>query len=65
MASTIETSLGKTETSLALLKVLAANSVDSILITDATASGKITGHDPSDVIGKRSKHGLLSKRKAL
>ena len=62
MASAIETSLGKTETSLTLLKVLAANSFDSILITDATVSGKITyankafkkltGHDPSEVIGK-------------
>jgi len=62
MASAIETSLGKTENSLALLKVLAANSFDSILITDATASGKIiyankafkklTGHDPSEVVGK-------------
>ena len=62
MASAIEISLGKTETSLTLLKVLAANSFDSILITDATASGKIiyankafkklTGHDPSEVIGK-------------
>ena len=62
MKSSIETSLGSTETSVALLKVLAANSFDSILITDATASGKITyankafkkltGHDPSDVIGK-------------
>ena len=62
MESAIEKSLGKTETSLALLKVLAANSFDSILITDATASGKITyankafkkltGHDPSEVIGK-------------
>ncbi len=62
MASSIETSLSKTETGLALLKVLAANSFDSILITDATASGKITyankafkkltGHDPSEVIGK-------------
>ena len=62
MKSAIETSLGKPETSLALLKVLAANSFDSILITDATASGKITyankafkkltGHDPSEVIGK-------------
>ena len=62
MASAIETSLGKTETSLTMLKVLAANSFDSILITDATASGKIiyankafkklTGHDPSEVIGK-------------
>lgn len=62
MESVIETSLGKTETSLTLLKVLAANSFDSILITDATASGKITyankafkkltGHLPSEVIGK-------------
>jgi len=62
LKSAIETSLGKPETSLALLKVLAANSFDSILITDATASGKITyankafkkltGHDPSEVIGK-------------
>ena len=62
MKSAIETSLGKTETSLALLKVLAANSFDSIVITDATASGKIiyankafkklTGHEPSEVIGK-------------
>jgi hypothetical protein len=42
MASAIETTLGNTETSLTLLKVLAANSFDSILITDATASGKIT-----------------------
>jgi PAS domain S-box-containing protein len=62
MAYTIETSLGKSETSLALLKVLAENSFDSILITDATAKGKViyankafktlTGHDPADVIGK-------------
>lgn len=62
MESAIETSLGKTETSLTLLKVLAANSFDSILITDATAGGKITyankafkkltGHLPSEVIGK-------------
>ena len=62
MASAIETTLGNTETSLTLLKVLAANSFDSILITDATASGKITyankafkkltGHDPAEVIGK-------------
>ncbi len=62
MTYTIETSLGKAETSLALLKVLAENSFDSILLTDATAKGKIiyankafkklTGHDPADVIGK-------------
>jgi PAS domain S-box-containing protein len=62
MASAIEKSLGNTETSLTLLKVLADNSFDSILITDATVKGKITyankafkkltGHDQSDVIGK-------------
>jgi len=62
MASTIETSLGDTGTSLALLKVLAENSFDSILITDATDEGqiiyankafkKLTGHDPAEVIGK-------------
>jgi PAS domain S-box-containing protein len=62
MASAIEKSLGNTDTSLTLLKVLADNSFDSILITDATVKGKITyankafkkltGHDQSDVIGK-------------
>lgn len=62
MAATIQSSLGKTQTSLALLKTLADNSFDSILVTDATASGKIiyanrafkklTGYNPVDVIGK-------------
>ena len=62
MASAIETSLGKTENSLALLKVLAENSFDSILITDASDKGKITyanrafkkltGYDQSESIGK-------------
>ena len=57
----IET-LGEAETSLALLKVLVENSFDSILITDATTEGevmyankafkKLTGYDPSEVIGK-------------
>ena len=61
MADTIGM-LGKTETSLALLKVLVENSFDSILITDATRDGKIiyanksfkklTGYNPSEVIGK-------------
>jgi len=47
---------------LALLQVLAENSFDSVLITDASAKGKIiyanksfkklTGHDPSEIIGK-------------
>lgn len=62
MASKIEESLGNTETSLALLKALAENSFDSVLITDNTAKGniiyankaftKLTGYSPSDVIGK-------------
>ncbi|MBT8435548.1 MAG: PAS domain-containing protein [Gammaproteobacteria bacterium] len=62
MATTIGSTLGKTETSLALLKVLAENSFDAILITDATTRGKIiyankafktlTGYHPADVIGK-------------
>jgi PAS domain S-box-containing protein len=62
MSDTIETSLGKAETSLALLNVLAENSFDSILVTDATAEGKViyankafqslTGYDLSEVIGK-------------
>ena len=61
MAYTIG-SLGTTETSLAMLKILVENSFDSILITDATTKGKIiyankafkklTGYDSSDVIGK-------------
>ena len=62
MTSTIDKTLDNTEVSLNLLKVLAENSFDSILITDATAKGKITyankafkkltGHDPSEVVGK-------------
>ena len=50
------------EGSMALLQVLAENSFDSLLITDATDEGKIiyankafkklTGHDPASVIGK-------------
>jgi len=61
MDYTTET-LGEAETSLALLKVLVENSFDSILITDATTEGeviyankafkKLTGYDPSEVIGK-------------
>jgi PAS domain S-box-containing protein len=57
-----ENVLGNSDLSLPLLKVLAENSFDSILITDASKEGKIiyankafkklTGHDPADVIGK-------------
>jgi PAS domain S-box-containing protein len=62
MANTIDTALEKTETSLALLKVIAENSFDSILVTDATKAGnityankafkKLTGYETAEVIGK-------------
>ena len=62
MNSSIEKTLGNIETSIEMLKILADNSFDSILITDASSQGKIiyanrsfkklTGHDPKEVIGK-------------
>jgi PAS domain S-box-containing protein len=62
MASTFDRLFETTENNLALLKVLAENSFDSILVTDATVKGKIiyankafeklTGHLSSEVIGK-------------
>ena len=62
MNPVIDKALGTSETSIAMLKVLADNSFDSILITDATTQGRIiytnksfktlTGHEPSRVIGK-------------
>ena len=61
MAYTIG-NLGTTDSSMAMLKVLVENSFDSILITDATTEGKViyankafkklTGYDPSEVIGQ-------------
>jgi PAS domain S-box-containing protein len=77
MAYTIGTALEKTETNLALLKVLAENSFDSILITDATAAGKViyankafnklTGYDTAEVIGKspRILQGVGTDRKVI
>jgi PAS domain S-box-containing protein len=62
MASTFDRLFETTENNLALLKVLAENSFDSILVTDATVKGKIiyankafeklTGHTSSEVVGK-------------
>ena len=62
MKSSIEKTLGNIEISMEMLKILADNSFDSILITDASSQGKIiyanrsfkklTGHDPKEVIGK-------------
>ena len=62
MSFTIDTLLEKADISLALLKVLAENSFDSILVTDASLEGKViyanqafetlTGHDPVEVLGQ-------------
>lgn len=60
--TSIDSILGGQAGSVALLKVLAENSFDSVLVTDATSQGniiyankafkKLTGHDPVSVIGK-------------
>jgi len=62
MSDTFEKLMNGADGGLALLQVLAENSFDSILMTDASTEGKIiyvneafeklTGHDPSSVIGK-------------
>lgn len=62
MNSAIDKVIDDNKINTALLRVLADNSFDSIVITDATVQGKIiyankafkklTGYDPSDVIGK-------------
>lgn len=62
MATALAGILDGTDTSLALLQVLADNSFDSILMTDASPAGKIiyankafkklTGYDPVAVLGQ-------------
>jgi len=62
MSATFEKLMNGVEGGLALLQVLAENSFDSVLITDASTEAKIiyanksfkklTGYDPSDIIGK-------------
>ena len=62
MASSLLDALGSEKVGLTLLKLLADNSFDSILVTDASAKGriiyankafkKLTGHDPADVLGQ-------------
>lgn len=62
MASSLLDALGSEKGGLTLLKLLADNSFDSILVTDASAKGriiyankafkKLTGHDPADVLGQ-------------
>ena len=77
MSSKIENSIGNIETSLMLLKELAENSFDSILITDATPEGKIiyankafaklTGYKPPEVIGQtpRLLQGMGTDKKVI
>lgn len=62
MAVAINKALGEEAVGLSVLRALADNSFDSVLITDTTKAGKIiyankafkalTGHDPASVIGK-------------
>ena len=62
MSATLEKLMNGAGGGLALLQVLAENSFDSVLITDASPEGKIiyanksfkklTGHNPSEIIGK-------------
>ena len=62
MSAKFEKLMNGVDGALALLQVLAENSFDSVLITDASAEGKITyankafkkltGYDPSEIIGK-------------
>lgn len=62
MASSLIDVIGSQKGGLTLLKLLADNSFDSILVTDASAKGriiyankafkKLTGYDPAEVVGK-------------
>ncbi len=62
MATRFETLMNGVDGGMALLQVLAENSFDSVLITDASEKGKIiyanksfkklTGYDPVEIIGK-------------
>lgn len=62
MAPSLISALGSESGGLALLKLLADNSFDSIVVTDASPQGriiyankafkKLTGHEPAAVIGK-------------
>ena len=77
MALSIEKSLGDQAVGLGVLKALADNSFDSVLITDTTKAGKIiyankafkalTGHDPDSVVGKspRILQGPATDKKVL
>ena len=77
MARSISKSLGDEAVSLGVLKALADNSFDSVVITDTTKAGKIlyankafktlTGHEPASVVGKspRILQGPATDKKVL
>ena len=77
MARSLEKVLGDEVLGLSVLKSLAENSFDSVLITDSSKAGKIiyankafkalTGHDPASVVGKtpRILQGPATDRKVL
>jgi PAS domain S-box-containing protein len=77
MALAISKTLGEEAVGLGVLKALADNSFDSVLITDTTEAGKIiyankafkalTGYDPASVVGKspRILQGPATDKKVL
>ena len=77
MASSLIDVIGSQKGGLTLLKLLADNSFDSILVTDASAKGriiyankafkKLTGYDPAEVVGKdpRMLQGAGTDRKVI
>jgi len=77
MSSLLEKIFQDADNSLSVLQVLATNTYDSILITDATKNAKIvyankafktlTGYDPSEVMGKtpRILQGAATDRKVI
>ena len=77
MAQKLDKALGDDAVSLGVLKALADNSFDSVVITDTSRASKIiyankafkalTGHDPVSVVGKspRILQGPATDRKVL
>ena len=77
MATAINKALGEEAIGLGVLKALADNSFDSVLITDTSKAGKIiyankafkalTGHDPASVIGKNPRilQGAATDKKVI
>jgi PAS domain S-box-containing protein len=77
VATAINKALGEETIGLGVLKALADNSFDSVLITDTSKAGKIiyankafktlTGHEPDSVVGKNPRilQGLATDKKVI